>query len=154
MNKSFKSIWNEALGAWVAASELDRARGKRVASSRSACTHAADAGTVAGIATKPVLSPRRLVVMMAAAYLGLFQTGAHAQYSAGGGSATGGASSIAIGNGSVASQVNSTAYGNLSTAAGVSSTAIGPGAHAMGSGSTAIGINAQATGVNSASMGV
>ncbi|WP_408733010.1 ESPR domain-containing protein [Burkholderia cenocepacia] len=33
MNKSFKSIWNEALGAWVAASELDRARGKRVASS-------------------------------------------------------------------------------------------------------------------------
>ncbi|MDR5663957.1 ESPR domain-containing protein, partial [Burkholderia cenocepacia] len=92
MNKSFKSIWNEALGAWVAASELDRARGKRVASSRSASVHAADAG----IATKPALSPRRLVVMMTAAYLGLFQAGAHAQYSAGGGSATGGASSTAI----------------------------------------------------------
>ena len=29
MNKSYKTIWNEALGAWVAGSELDRAQGKR-----------------------------------------------------------------------------------------------------------------------------
>ena len=28
MNKSYKTIWNEALGAWVAGSELDRAKGK------------------------------------------------------------------------------------------------------------------------------
>jgi hypothetical protein len=28
MNKVFKSIWSEALGAWVAASELCRGRGK------------------------------------------------------------------------------------------------------------------------------
>ncbi|WP_325089368.1 ESPR domain-containing protein [Burkholderia contaminans] len=28
MNKSYRTIWNEALGAWVAASENDSARGK------------------------------------------------------------------------------------------------------------------------------
>jgi Extended Signal Peptide of Type V secretion system len=28
MNKSYRSIWNEALGAWVAASEISSARGK------------------------------------------------------------------------------------------------------------------------------
>ncbi|OXH91288.1 hypothetical protein CA831_07250, partial [Burkholderia multivorans] len=27
MNRTYRSIWNEALGAWVAASELDAARG-------------------------------------------------------------------------------------------------------------------------------
>ena len=34
MNKSYRSIWNEALGAWVAASELTSARGKRSSSAR------------------------------------------------------------------------------------------------------------------------
>ncbi|WP_143282445.1 ESPR domain-containing protein, partial [Burkholderia mallei] len=28
MNRSYRSIWNEALGAWVAASEISSARGK------------------------------------------------------------------------------------------------------------------------------
>ena len=29
MNKSYRTVWNEALGAWVAASEITKARGKR-----------------------------------------------------------------------------------------------------------------------------
>ncbi|HSW20371.1 MAG TPA: ESPR domain-containing protein [Ramlibacter sp.] len=29
MNRSYRSIWNEALGAWVAASEITSANGKR-----------------------------------------------------------------------------------------------------------------------------
>jgi len=29
MNKSYRSVWSETLGTWVAASELARARGKR-----------------------------------------------------------------------------------------------------------------------------
>lgn len=29
MNRTYKSIWNEALGAWVAASEVTRSRGKQ-----------------------------------------------------------------------------------------------------------------------------
>jgi len=29
MNKSYRSIYNEALGTWVAVSEIDSARGKK-----------------------------------------------------------------------------------------------------------------------------
>ena len=32
MNKSYRSVWNRALGAWVAVSEVDRARSGRGAS--------------------------------------------------------------------------------------------------------------------------
>ena len=32
MNKSYRSVWNHALGAWVAVSEIARARGKSTAS--------------------------------------------------------------------------------------------------------------------------
>ncbi|WP_366518650.1 ESPR domain-containing protein, partial [Neorhizobium sp. SHOUNA12B] len=32
MNRSFRSVWNEALGAWVAASEVCAARGKKSSS--------------------------------------------------------------------------------------------------------------------------
>lgn len=40
MNKSYKSLWNESLGAWVATSEITSGRGKR---SASACTVLASA---------------------------------------------------------------------------------------------------------------
>ena len=36
MNKSYRSIWNESLGAWVAASETAKARGKKSSSRRVA----------------------------------------------------------------------------------------------------------------------
>ena len=29
MNRSYRTIWNESLGAWVAASEISKSRGKR-----------------------------------------------------------------------------------------------------------------------------
>ncbi|QXZ08446.1 hypothetical protein KUF54_10060 [Comamonas sp. Y33R10-2] len=35
MNRSYRTIWNESLGAWVAASEISKARGKRSASAVS-----------------------------------------------------------------------------------------------------------------------
>lgn len=35
MNKSYRSIWNEALGAWVAVSEIETAKGKPVGSSEN-----------------------------------------------------------------------------------------------------------------------
>ncbi|MEM5439960.1 autotransporter outer membrane beta-barrel domain-containing protein [Paraburkholderia diazotrophica] len=34
MNRSFRTIWNDSLGAWVAASEIDHAKGGRVVSAR------------------------------------------------------------------------------------------------------------------------
>ncbi|MBR7901672.1 ESPR domain-containing protein [Burkholderia multivorans] len=61
MNRTYRSIWNEALGAWVAASELDSARGKP---NKSA--------VVKAVAT---------VALVAGAAVGNV---AHAQYSAGG----------------------------------------------------------------------
>ena len=63
MNKTYRSIWNEALGAWVAASEAVSSRGKASGSKRSLATAALV--LLAGIAM-PV----------------------HAQYSAGGGTAS------------------------------------------------------------------
>lgn len=36
MNKNYRSIWNEALGAWVAVSEIENAKGKPAGGSRNA----------------------------------------------------------------------------------------------------------------------
>ena len=36
MNKSYRSVWNESLGAWVAASEITSGRGKKSRSGRTA----------------------------------------------------------------------------------------------------------------------
>lgn len=44
MNRSYKSIWNQALGAWVAASEVARTRGKRSKSLLLTATIAAVTG--------------------------------------------------------------------------------------------------------------
>ncbi|RZI74053.1 MAG: hypothetical protein EOP80_11175 [Variovorax sp.] len=41
MNKSYRSVWNESLGAWVAASEITSARGKKSKSGRAALALAA-----------------------------------------------------------------------------------------------------------------
>lgn len=73
MNKSFKSIWNEALGAWVAASELDRARGKRVASSSRAPEQAVNGGAATHAGMPSTVSPRRLAMLMASVFLGCFR---------------------------------------------------------------------------------
>ena len=36
MNRSYRTIWNESLGAWVAASEVNKAKGKRSRQGRTA----------------------------------------------------------------------------------------------------------------------
>ena len=41
MNESYKSVWNESLGAWVATSEITSARGKRSGSARTVLASAA-----------------------------------------------------------------------------------------------------------------
>ena len=49
MNRSYRTIWNESLGAWVAASEISKPRGKR--SSRAVLATIAAA---AGVALSPL----------------------------------------------------------------------------------------------------
>ncbi|RYF38436.1 MAG: hypothetical protein EOO27_50810, partial [Comamonadaceae bacterium] len=53
MNKSYRSIWNESLGAWVAASELTAARGKP-GRSRLAAGAVAAAAMFATFALTPI----------------------------------------------------------------------------------------------------
>src|SRR5579862_7226833 len=107
MNKSYRTIWNEAIGAWVAASELDSARGKPNKSS---------------------------IVSVVALLATLMASPAFAQYSAGGGYATG-VSSVAIGTNSSATAADGVAIGNQSTASnGTNVAAFGPGAYANAGG--------------------
>ncbi|MDP3009493.1 MAG: ESPR domain-containing protein [Methylococcales bacterium] len=44
MNHIYHSIWNEALGAWVAVSEITKGQGKRAANRRKIPTTANDVG--------------------------------------------------------------------------------------------------------------
>jgi hypothetical protein len=130
MNKSYISVWNEALGSWVAASEHTAARGKR---SKAKVL----AGAVSALAAVALWSPV-----------------AHAQYSSGGGTASG-ATSVAIGAGNT--PANAKARGTSSTAVGSNAVASGTGSAAYGDDTAAAGIGAFAAGggsnVGSSAMG-
>ncbi|MGF6921128.1 autotransporter adhesin [Paraburkholderia sp. 40] len=127
MNKSYRTIWNEALGSWVAASENAVAGGKR--NKAKVCA----------------------VVATAVVAVASWAPAAHAQYNAGGGVAKG-LHSIAIGSGAKTdgTNVNSIAMGynafaTSGTSAGAySATAIGTNANAVGDGAAALGDNARA----------
>jgi autotransporter adhesin len=150
MNKSYVSVWNEALGSWVAASENTAARGKRSKAKVSAVVATA---LVAAASWAPV---------------------AHAQYNAGGGVAKGqtsiaigpfastdgpNVSSIAIGNtaqansGTAANAYSATAIGTNAKATGDGAVALGDAAIAIADKATAIGRGATAGAVNSTAMG-
>ncbi|MGF6609879.1 autotransporter adhesin [Paraburkholderia sp. WSM4175] len=150
MNKSYRTIWNEALGSWVAASENAAARGKR--NKAKVCAVVATA-VVAAASWAPV---------------------AHAQYNAGGGVAKG-SKSIAIGSGATtdgsqdgniaigdkasansgtsANAYSATAIGLDATAAGDGTVALGDAASATADRATAIGRFAHADGVKSSALG-
>ncbi|WP_415868125.1 ESPR-type extended signal peptide-containing protein, partial [Burkholderia ubonensis] len=157
MNKSYRTMWNAALGAWVAVSELVAARGKR---KKSAMARALAVGRCS-------LKNVTLVVVVASALIGGLPKKAEAQYTAGGGTVTGGATGqghgIAIGGNSggdaVAATPTAIAIGTGGTVAGAvgsqggGEVAIGQSATATGQYGTAIGSNAGATGQYSSAFG-
>src|SRR5690349_7464643 len=108
MNKSYRSIWNEALGAWVAASETTRARGKRGGS--------------------------RVALAAAASVLGLLSTSAQAQsvncnvspWNAYSGTAS------CMGLNSSAAGIGATALGSLAAADVLGALSVGYAAHTTG----------------------
>ncbi|MGF6651158.1 autotransporter adhesin [Paraburkholderia youngii] len=118
MNKSYISVWNEALGSWVAACENSKTRGKR---GKSKAVSLMGAALLATSAVAPL---------------------AHAQYAAGSGFAEG-PSSVAIGadsgNAAFAFGDSSTAVGSNAAATGVGSAAFGNDTSAVGTGSFAAG---------------
>ncbi|WP_081159215.1 YadA-like family protein [Ensifer aridi] len=77
---------------------------------------------------------------------------AHAQYAAGGGTASG-ANSVAIGNGVQANSANSVALGTSNSATGDASIAIGYAMGVNGLNAIGIGVFANATGVNALAIG-
>ncbi|HDR9511027.1 TPA: ESPR domain-containing protein, partial [Burkholderia cepacia] len=99
MNNVYRTVWNESIGAWVAASENAKARGKR--------------GSFKKLALVTALTP----VLIS----GLSEN-AHAQYSVAGGTASGGSSIAISGN---APSGGSKALSNGSLAIGVSGTTAG-----------------------------
>ncbi|MGF6838491.1 autotransporter adhesin [Paraburkholderia youngii] len=118
MNKSYISVWNEALGSWVAACENSKTRGKR---GKSKAVSLMGAALLATSAIAPL---------------------AHAQYAAGSGFAEG-PSSVAIGADSGDAAF---ALGDSSTAVGSNAAATGAGSAAFGNDTTAIGTGSFAAG--------
>lgn len=146
MNKSYRTVWNEALGAWVAASEITKARGKR---SRSGTVVAAAAMVlVLGGAGNAIAQTTRNVD-------GGIATGASMAISP---MATGG-DCFGLGVATTGSALGLAIGCAANTTTGSTNIAIGTAAHAGtsdGSGNgdqLAIGYGAQATGVDSLALG-
>ncbi|MEJ8812242.1 YadA-like family protein [Variovorax ureilyticus] len=140
MNKSHRSLWNESLGAWVAASELTRARGKR---------------SSARVVAATILAAAALGGLSGAASAAVIGTPVQAQdgvYSSGAASATSG-DSTAVGAGSKASAQGATAVGAASKASGSNSTAVGIESEASGNQSMALGYKAKSAGLSSTAIG-
>ena len=164
MNKSYRTIWNEALGAWVAASENDSARGKP--NKRS---------VVALMALALISSPHTVLAQYSAGLGAATQTGAIAiggnsgitNASTAGDIAIGSAAAansgsnvigtmgpaVAIGWGATATNLYATALGAFATAAQSHATAIGGRAVALVDSATAIGYGATAEALNSVALG-
>ncbi|MEX3634175.1 ESPR-type extended signal peptide-containing protein [Paraburkholderia sp. BR14320] len=161
MNKSYISVWNEALGSWVAASELAPARGK---SSRASAVK--------------IIALAAFVVAAQAGHASTIAVGGVACGTGGNGpdgtsyaykpmvDGDGNWSTVA-GCGANANNVtaatlygaNTTVTGNWGTAlgfgsvAGTLATAVGAQAKASGLGSNAFGYNAEAAGIGSLALG-
>ncbi|WP_085032502.1 YadA-like family protein [Ensifer aridi] len=112
--------------------------GKASCAPRSSGTPAGKKGLCAGVA---------LLALSA-----LHAVPAHAQYAAGGGTASG-ANSVAIGNGVQANSANSVALGTSNSATGDASIAIGYAMGVNGLNAIGIGVFANATGVNALAIG-
>ncbi|WP_431272948.1 YadA-like family protein [Variovorax ureilyticus] len=176
MNKSYRSIWNEALGAWVAGAENTKARGKRsksrlvasaggfamvmagtlglagLANAQNYTAGGATAGSVATPASgwnNPLQNPVK----------GIYDTAVgNAAYATQGGTAfgdtavTSGFFGVALGAYSAAAH-HATAVGSGTMATGNDSSAFGYNALASGSSSLAIGVWSKAAGDNTVSLG-
>ena len=145
MNKSYKSIWCQKTGTYVAASEAAKSGARKIKS--TAALLAISASILAAEETK------------AGSLDGGTATGSNGSIAIGTRAEASGTGSIALGNpGSfhamaVASGTDSMALGNGSTASGQASTAVGADAKATASMTSAFGPNAQATGVLSTALG-
>lgn len=139
MNKSYRSIWNEALGAWVAVSEIEKAKGKP-AGSRVKVAGTSKWGTTV----------RAIVLTLGVAFTGMTQayaasgtlnctwTGSAASVNGQPGGNSGN-HNILCGKGASGSTNESIAIGVDTRAPGAQSVALGSNVTAQGASSIAIG---------------
>ncbi|WGS48029.1 ESPR-type extended signal peptide-containing protein (plasmid) [Burkholderia sp. JSH-S8] len=163
MNKSYRTIWNEALGAWVAASELAKSRGK---SNKSAVATAVAAAVLVAASQGGYASTIAFSGGLPCGSSGVGPDGTTNYTSRaitdGNGSFSTVAGCSANGNGNL----GVTLYGFYTTVTGAGGTAMGLGADAAkwatavglqatasGQGSSAFGFNALASGQNSVALG-
>ncbi|MDQ0609079.1 autotransporter adhesin [Variovorax sp. W1I1] len=150
MNRTYRSLWNESLGAWVAASEVSHARGKRGGS------HVALSAAGGLLAARPA---RRLRAGLATALVALSAVGwtsfAEAQavdcsgapYNAYNGTAS------CMGLNSRASGIGATALGSLAASDVLGGLAVGYNAHSAAQNAISLGFQAYTAGVNSIYLG-
>ncbi|MDP9894318.1 autotransporter adhesin [Variovorax boronicumulans] len=150
MNRTYRSLWNESLGAWVAASEVSHARGKRGGS------HVALSAAGGLLAARPA---RRLRAGLATALIALSTVGwtsfAEAQavdcsaapYNAYNGTAS------CMGLNSRASGIGATALGSLAASDVLGGLAVGYNAHSAAQNAISLGFQAYTAGVNSIYLG-
>ncbi|MDP9992677.1 autotransporter adhesin [Variovorax boronicumulans] len=150
MNRTYRSLWNESLGAWVAASEVSHARGKRGGS------HVALSAAGGLLAARPA---RRLRAGLATALVALSAVGwtsfAEAQvadcsvapYNAYTGTAS------CIGLSSKASGIGATALGSLAVSDVLGGLAVGYSSHSAAQNSISLGFGAYSAGINSIYLG-
>jgi autotransporter adhesin len=165
MNKSYKSVWNESTGSWVAVSELATGRSKskraKTAISKAILTQIAIGGmSLAGASVAmadPVVSGTVNVANGVAIGTDSEVDADPANASKTGGVAIGD-SSYALGSGVAVGQNSSAgsdslAFGSNATAAN-GGTAIGANAYSINNGGVAIGQAASATGAGALALGM
>jgi autotransporter adhesin len=137
VNKSYISVWNETLGAWVAASEVVATRGKK-ASKGAVLRSQPQGGTDGAVRSGVGRSVLALAMAGVVGFMGWLPV-AHAQYQAGSGAQAVAAHDTAVGDGAYANSKNSpgTAVADYATALGYNAAAYGGSAVALGNGAQA-----------------
>jgi trimeric autotransporter adhesin len=182
MNKVYKSVWNESIGAWVAVSENSPTRGKRSPGLAKAAFASAMAFGAAGEASATVTLDGGVVVTAPSGISNGVAIGAGSSANGDYGTATGpgakatgvgdvaiGADSkansgaltgdggklgsVAVGSNASATAASAASFGALANASGLQSTALGSHATASATASTAIGMSAVADRANTVSIG-
>ena len=165
MNKSYKSVWNEATGTYVAASEVTKSRGKPASSRRIAIALAMASGITMEMAGAPtalaaaVPTYSNLVIDASPG-----DAAANASVSGAGSIAIGGkanangqtgadSSAISIGANSIASGAAAMSIGEQAKATGDHAMALGNSSNANAAQAVAVGGFSAVTGIGGVSMG-
>lgn len=155
MNKIYKSVWNEAMGTWVATSETARSKTKRGVSPRLVMAQATLAGLVMlGGGTAHADADAAANYFDASGSGMAAFAGPNAQaLAAGVGALATGQNSIAIGSNAFASSAGSTVIGSNTFSSGTNTFAGGASARALADNSTAVGASAVTQGMAATALG-